>query len=169
MLMNLRAVSNQDKTVYYTEDVDVSELFNSKHQIIGIGPVHAELRANVNSGIIVVQGQLNMTARMICSRCLDSVKKKLDIPFYEMFMHKQEFQLTNEREEIHVVSEDSIDLVPYVEETVSLALPFIPLCSEECLGLCPECGINRNEQQCNCSHEQTDPRLAGLADLFQKQ
>jgi len=47
-------------------------------------------------------------------------------------------------------------------------MPYIPLCKESCLGLCVTCGVNLNEETCNCKKEIIDPRLADLADWFDK-
>lgn len=51
-------------------------------------------------------------------------------------------------------------------EEFSLALPIKPLCAETCRGLCPECGVNRNQDPCDCGKERVDPRLAALAGLI---
>ena len=58
-----------------------------------------------------------------------------------------------------------VDLTPLVYEQVMLALPTRPLCGEECRGLCPQCGINRNSGQCACATEAGDPRWAALRNL----
>jgi uncharacterized protein len=58
-----------------------------------------------------------------------------------------------------------IDLTPLVYEQVMLALPTRPLCAEECRGLCPQCGANRNTEACACATSPGDPRLAALRNL----
>ncbi len=55
-----------------------------------------------------------------------------------------------------------IDLDPVVREQILLALPGYPLCREDCKGLCPVCGQNRNERECGCDRHVPDPRWAGL-------
>jgi uncharacterized protein len=61
-----------------------------------------------------------------------------------------------------------IDLRPEVREEIALALPAKFLCSNECAGLCPNCGANLNHAPCTCSGEVTleNKGLAGLGDLF---
>jgi uncharacterized protein len=61
--------------------------------------------------------------------------------------------------------DESIDLGHVVLEQFVLALPMKPLCQDECRGLCPVCGANRNREACECKQEWIDPRLAALADL----
>jgi len=57
------------------------------------------------------------------------------------------------------------DLVQLVSEQIYLALPLKPLCREGCKGLCPHCGVNRNEESCDCKEAWIDPRLAPLQQL----
>jgi uncharacterized protein len=59
---------------------------------------------------------------------------------------------------------ERIDLEPLFREQFVLAVPFAPLCTEFCKGLCPQCGINRNTDSCTCAPP-IDPRLAALKDL----
>ena len=61
------------------------------------------------------------------------------------------------------------DLGEMVREQVLLALPLRRLCREECRGLCPSCGVNRNADSCDCHPAETvDERLAVLRKLFDK-
>jgi uncharacterized protein len=58
--------------------------------------------------------------------------------------------------------DDQIDLKEVVREQLYLALPMKPLCQEDCKGLCPVCGVNRNRETCTCQQEWVDPRMAAL-------
>jgi uncharacterized protein len=58
--------------------------------------------------------------------------------------------------------DDKIDLGEVVREQLYLALPMKPLCLEDCKGLCPVCGVNRNRETCSCQQEWVDPRMAAL-------
>ena len=60
--------------------------------------------------------------------------------------------------------DDKIDLGEVVREQLYLALPMKPLCQEDCKGLCPVCGVNRNRETCTCQQEWVDPRMAALAE-----
>jgi uncharacterized protein len=61
-------------------------------------------------------------------------------------------------------SGDAVDLEPLVREQFVLAVPFAPLCKEDCLGLCPQCGADRNVAPCACE-KPVDPRFAALQGL----
>ena len=60
--------------------------------------------------------------------------------------------------------DDTIDLGEVVREQLYLALPMKPLCQEDCKGLCPVCGVNRNRETCTCQQEWVDPRMAALKE-----
>jgi uncharacterized protein len=52
-----------------------------------------------------------------------------------------------------------------VREQVLLALPGRMLCQQDCQGLCPQCGANRNRTNCDCVQPAVDSRWKALADL----
>jgi uncharacterized protein len=60
---------------------------------------------------------------------------------------------------------NEIDLESYLAEIVALAMPVQPLCRDECAGLCPACGANRNEADCGCSELKPNSPFAVLASL----
>ena len=66
-----------------------------------------------------------------------------------------------------VYRDDQIDLNEVLREQFYLALPMKPLCREDCAGLCPKCGTNRNTGTCSCATGFEDPRLAPLRGLKQ--
>jgi DUF177 domain-containing protein len=114
-------------------------------------------------------GEVRGRAQATCGRCLDAFP--LDVA--------QEFNLvltpaTPLTGEIELAPGDltqsfyegtEIDLTPLVYEQIMLALPTRPLCGEECRGLCPQCGTNRNTGQCACVLEAGDPRWSALRNL----
>jgi uncharacterized protein len=59
---------------------------------------------------------------------------------------------------------ERVDLEPLFREQFVLAIPYAPLCREDCAGLCPQCGIDRNTGTCTCE-KPIDPRLAALKGL----
>ena len=65
---------------------------------------------------------------------------------------------------------DRIDLGEIVREQILLEVPLRRLCREDCRGLCPSCGVNRNTEACDCQprSRSADERLAPLRKLFDK-
>ena len=75
----------------------------------------------------------------------------------ERFVHERQAG----DEEVYVIEDDFIDLAPLAHDAIFLDLPLAPLCREDCKGLCPFCGIDRNEERCDCVAP-PDPRWASL-------
>jgi uncharacterized protein len=70
----------------------------------------------------------------------------------------------SEDEDAYPLDGDEVDLEPLVRDAVLLELPLAPLCTADCLGLCPQCGTNWNQDSCSCAPA-TDPRWAALDGL----
>jgi uncharacterized protein len=74
-----------------------------------------------------------------------------------------------ESEEVYQMTGDRLDLAGVLREQVILAIPMQPLCREDCLGLCPVCGQNRNERTCGCPEERQENPFAVLKQLQDSQ
>jgi uncharacterized protein len=152
-----------------TEELSLTDPFEGRQDVLGYGPVHVDLQAVYEDGVAKVNGTLTLDLELSCSRCLSHTNQTIELPFEEVFMQKPEEEDPDLDEDIHLVVGDKVDLEPYVVENVVVGLPYIPLCDEACKGLCPVCGENRNQRDCGCKQEKIDPRLAGLADFFNKE
>jgi uncharacterized protein len=64
-----------------------------------------------------------------------------------------------------LVEGDEVDLTEIIREQILLNLPEQVLCKEDCKGLCPQCGANRNLIDCDCGEDEIDPRWAALKNL----
>ena len=64
-----------------------------------------------------------------------------------------------------LIEDESIDLTEVLQDHVIMSLPVRPLCRDNCSGLCPHCGANRNEGDCGCEEPVFDTRFAALKDL----
>jgi uncharacterized protein len=94
-----------------------------------------------------------------CRRCLREVGGELRGEFRELFeRHPTEG-------ETYPLVHDAVDLEAPVREVLMLELPLAPLCAAGCLGICPTCGVDRNEQSCECLPPERDSRWAALDAL----
>jgi uncharacterized protein len=168
MRINVKERVAKGKPETLQETLDLSGLLEGRQDLISLGELRADLVARAEGDTVVVEGSLELTATLVCSRCLGPAEEHLTIPFRETFTREPVAADSAERQddELHHIQEDCAELTPYVEEAVWMALAYVPLCKADCKGLCPECGTNRNEQECGCSTEKLDPRFADLADLF---
>lgn len=108
--------------------------------------------------------QVSGTARLTCGRCLIEFSEPVSGEITQRFVF-DEASLEAEPEAWIIEGED-VEIAPLVMEALYLALPGRPLCRPDCLGLCPTCGRNRNEEPCRCSEERVDPRMEALRTLL---
>ena len=122
--------------------------------------LHGDLRLTRTSEGILVQGQLHCTIPANCTRCLTDIKATYPLELEELFT------LPNNGNAPFEIGEDNnIDLAPLVREESVVSVPYHLLCRDDCQGLCPICGKNRNESPCSCHLDDIDPRWAALSDL----
>ncbi len=104
-----------------------------------------------------------------CARCLDDFVLDMNRSFnFVLVPYSEEGEQTGLNEddlELSVYRGDEVDLSGLLREQILLALPTRPLCAEDCQGLCPQCGANRNKGTCRCPAPEGDPRLAVLRGL----
>lgn len=124
----------------------------------------------VNKGMsFEVTGEIDAKLKQNCSRCLEDMITQLTVPFNEEYREIDGKECgKNSDLEINCFCGDEIDITELVRETLLLAEPIKPVCSEACRGLCPECGANLNINACSCNPVKTDPRLAVLEKLLSK-
>jgi DUF177 domain-containing protein len=100
-----------------------------------------------------------------CSRCLDPIGGNVEVELTELFAYPDSTtEATTDEDEVSRLVDDRIDLEPAVRDAVVLALPQVPLCGEDCRGLCPECGGKWADLEPGHGHETIDPRWAALVE-----
>ena len=112
---------------------------------------------------VLASGTVSALLAGQCARCLDPLADRLEVELLELFAYPDTAtDASTAPDEVSRVVDDLIDLEPVVHDAVLLALPQAPLCSDDCLGLCPECGGKRVELGTDHRHETIDPRWAAL-------
>jgi uncharacterized protein len=110
-----------------------------------------------------LDGELEAKLELVCARCLKRYQLNLHVPLDENYVKNEAIE---EEEDLRRFQGDEIELDEAVEEGLNLSLPLRGLCDNDCQGLCPICGANRNLVECNCKEERIDPRLAILGKLL---
>lgn len=142
------------------------------------GEGHADLELYTEDAHAFASGTFKGYLTVACSRCVGPVKLVLDEHLRVTFMPQSEMpdddEAAGDGEDGAEVAADDLDVFPYDGEIIDLeplfreqfvlAVPYAPLCREDCKGLCPQCGIDRNTATCTCEAP-IDPRLAALTGL----
>ena len=134
--------------------------------VIGVAPeseLALDLRAEAVMEGVLISGTVSGRAVGECVRCLDPVSADVVVDLQELFLHEAPEDAGDDAE-LPLLEGDLLDLEPTVRDAVVPALPFQPLCSEDCPGLCGRCGARLADDPGH-SHEETDPRWASLAAL----
>jgi uncharacterized protein len=142
-------------------------------EILGVAegsPVTFDLRLEAVLEGVLVTGTASADLEGECARCLEPIEDDLTIDVQELFLYddtRDASGTTEDDEETDVrrTEGDLIDLEPVLRDAVVLALPFQPLCQEDCPGLCVECGARLADDPDHGHEEPVDPRWAALGNL----
>lgn len=144
-----------------------------------VEPLEVRATAELVEGQIRVTGELHTRLELVCARCLEPVHEDIAREF-DLF-YRPLASMTKEEEECLKLDDTEIAffegqgmfLADVLAEQVLLALPMKAICRSDCRGLCPQCGVNLNNEECRCESHAADPRMAPLArlkqDWFKKQ
>lgn len=113
----------------------------------------------------LARGQVKTVLELQCSRCLEKFFCPINTDFYLNLVQSQYQDEFTRDEDAVFFDHDEVEIQPFIEGLVFSEIPFIPLCNENCQGLCSECGTNLNVAQCKCEHDNTDPRWEKLKDF----
>jgi DUF177 domain-containing protein len=136
-----------------------------------VAPVALEFEIHKDKERFRLNGRAQTTLELPCSRCLEPFRMPVDASFDVRYLPQSEMAGDEEREieeddlETSYYRDDQIDVNELLREQFYLALPMKPLCSDDCKGLCPQCGTNLNTGRCECGAEWEDPRMAALKQL----
>lgn len=130
-----------------------------------VRPARADLYA-VYTGDhgVHLTGQLEATLRLECRRCLNEVPTDVQVELDLLFDPEREEEGA---EGVYPYESNGrrLDLKPALREQLLLEVPGYPICREQCAGLCPKCGIDLNEDECDCTLREPDPRWDALREL----
>ena len=148
----------------------------------GAGGGAADVDLYMEGENVFVRGSMDGWVEVACSRCVGPVKVPVDDDLFVTFMptarlpdKAADAEGDAEDDEAAESDDDDLDLYPYEGEEVDLAplfrdqivlaVPYAPLCDEDCKGLCPVCGTDLNTGSCTCDRAVMDPRWSALKNL----
>lgn len=123
---------------------------------------------------IRVAGEMSTRVEVACARCLDPVVREVERSFDLLYRPqgsdagRAEISVTQAEAEIGYYTGSGVLLEDILREQLLLEVPIKVVCREDCKGLCPHCGQNRNLGSCNCSVQVSDPRWEALRGLKDK-
>jgi uncharacterized protein len=134
-------------------------------------PVEVKGNVKLAGNEVFVSGHVETQVQLECDRCLKSVELPVSADFALEYISGSDYEsssaaaLSEEELSVSVFDGESIDVDEIVKEQILLSVPARMLCCEDCKGICPECGIDRNTGECNCAPDEIDPRWAALKNF----
>lgn len=137
-------IANEGKTIDFFAEFSPSDGLlpypNAK-----LCKVAVDFTVTFNKPNVDVQGEIICFVEGYCDRCLDKVVKQIVLPFDQTF-----FKDSSDEVDDYVYLDSRLDATKAVCDEIVLSIPSSLLCKDDCKGLCPKCGANLNEKQCDC-------------------
>ncbi|MDL2257718.1 DUF177 domain-containing protein [Eubacteriales bacterium OttesenSCG-928-K08] len=125
-------------------------------------PVRLDITYSYDGEALALSGELAVVLSSLCASCNETFCEKLNIPVDERFVKGELPQDT----EAYSFDADRINLDTMVLDNIFLSIPIRSLCKEDCAGLCPACGCNKNMVSCSCDVWEEKSPLAALSQLL---
>lgn len=175
--MKIDLFGGYDRNSTIEIDTKVRELVIDSDEFSSDYDIHVICSMQRDMDLTRVEGKVNTSAVLECSRCLESFRQDIVGNFSIVARHLKKGETIsvysdddkNEDEDdlIYIAhNEDSIDITKFVHDALLLSIHLKPVCSEDCKGLCPVCGNNLNESECGCNSESDDPRWQALSGIL---
>lgn len=113
-----------------------------------------------------VEGNVKLTFRTSCDRCLTEVPTILNLTFERIAVSPEAAAEEEDADDLSFMEGYQLNVETFVYNEIIGNWPAKILCKEDCRGLCPVCGQNRNERDCGCDTFVPDPRMAVIQDIF---
>lgn len=162
MILELEPVFNNigfSLVIDYELDLSYAEL-NAAYPFKS--PVKVSGRVVNSAGVVSVEAAASFDLSLECDRCAAAITKHLDVPVRHVLVTELN---DDTNDELILLESLRFDLDKLVTDDIFLSLPFKFLCSNDCKGVCPQCGQNLNVSQCSCK-KPVDPRLEALKQLL---
>ena len=162
------------KPLHFDVDFPPGEIDFEESQFRQISQLHTEGTAELLSntlGEIRVEGTLQVEMEVQCDRCLEPTRYPMDSG-YNLFYRPapklvpgHDIAIDEGEAQIGFYEGHGLELADVVREHVLLSVPMQLICSEDCAGICPQCGVNRNVSHCDCHAQPVNEVWAALKDF----
>ena len=172
MLFNVAQLMKSDVGTSFVTDFQEADEVILDDDFKVIGPIKGHVRMRRTNQGLLVDGWVDLTLKLTCTRCLKDFEQPMHVPFEELFYPTIDVftgmpvPALDEEESFPLDDHHQLDLTEAVRQNILTALPMVTICQEDCQGLCPQCGKDLNFGPCACKPE-VDSRLSILEQLLQ--
>ncbi|MBR3629328.1 MAG: DUF177 domain-containing protein [Oscillospiraceae bacterium] len=152
MLMNIKNVLNVPGTSEKIGFTVSEERLAEVHGYEFHSPVQVEGSIANHAGVVLLKLNITFSLLVTCDRCLKETVQ--DFAYEEEHVVVRMLESEEDEEDYIIAQAESIDPEEIAVTDLLLELPTKMLCKEDCKGLCPVCGCDRNETECGCLNGQ---------------
>jgi uncharacterized protein len=169
--MRIELVNLEHGRAEFAHVYQPDELGHFDERVNLVAPASVNGKVRLAGAEVFVNGQIETRVQVECDRCLKQVELPVNAGFDLQYITGAEYEssagaeLTEEVMSVSVFDGETIDVDEIVKEQILLAVPTRMLCQENCKGICPVCGIDKNTGDCECETKDVDPRWAALKNL----
>lgn len=169
MLISLSEImTTKDKVVQINAPIELErfDYQGTSYEFAHKEPVNLTI-TNLGDRTVIIEGSTNISLILFCSRCL----KEIIFPMNIEIQREVDFKLSEEErleglDETNYIIGYNLDVDTLIYDEILIGFPMKLLCSEDCKGLCKNCGTNLNEKSCDCDTFVYDPRMSVIRDIF---
>jgi len=144
-------------------DAEPAELEIAETELPVDGKIRIDGEISNVGDVLLLQARVSARVNRVCSRCLKEFTADSAAEVVEKYYPSGSPGVENDA---YVYEADIVDITEPLRESLLLAEPLKVLCKENCLGICPVCGADRNVHSCSCDTRIIDPRLAALKQFI---
>lgn len=153
----------------------LASVLGVSYRSAGIEP-EAVFRLHRVEESVEVHASMEVEVAFQCSGCAEMATRKLQASGTALFVRENAHQLRlaeaedadEALENLYVIQEGQIDVEPVLVDLLAFQLEPYPWCRDDCKGLCPTCGVDRNKEDCDCERKASDSKFSGLVALKEK-
>ncbi len=174
MKLDLRPLlSGEKKELLFSFDLSpdtVEDPMSSLYRVSFTAPLSTSGRVLNNAGYMRLSLTVSASYTAFCSRCLAPIQGEFSYDLEKTVVPSGMLSNISEDEadDYAIIHDGFLDMDEELLELLELEFPQKLLCREDCKGLCPNCGADLNHEACTCKHDELDPRLAPLRELYEK-
>ncbi len=169
MIISLKKIGQEP--FVWRESLSVSADSLRRQELLKLSEVACRGQVSVVSAGHLLQASLSYEQTLACSRCLgpvtEPVESQIELVISPRSPEPTAGEVELEESDLNTlfVDDEQLDTRPILLEQLQLNIPMRSHCREDCAGLCPVCGANRNEATCECADQEVDPRWEALRAL----
>ncbi len=169
MLISLSEImTTKDKVMQISAPIDLErfDYQGNSYEFAHKEPVDLTI-THLGNRTVLIEASTNISLTLFCSRCLKEIIFPMDIHVTkEIDFNLSEEERAEGLDETNYIIGYNLDVDTLIYDEILIGFPMRLLCSEDCKGLCKNCGTNLNEKTCDCDNHNYDPRMSVIRDIF---